>query len=95
MTVEAFSNMIKGINMSMVELYTCANHTQQLAIQDAFKRVKDDDDLDMMDEIAEKCRLLANHVKRADNSRKLLHEECKVSKHYPKAIPVGNDTRCL
>ena len=92
-TSDNASNMIKGINMSMVELYTCANHTQQLAIQDAFKRVKDDDDLDTMDEIAEKCRLLANHVKRADNSRKLLHEECKLSKHYPKAIPVGNDSR--
>lgn len=62
-------------------------------VQDSFKRVKDEDDVDTMAEISDKCRALANHLKRADNSRKLLHQECAVSSHYPKAIPVGNDTR--
>ena len=55
--------------------------------------MKDEDDVDTMAEISDKCRALANHLKRADNSRKLLHQECAVSSHYPKAIPVGNDTR--
>ena len=85
------SNMMKTILMSMVELYiSCANHTQQLTIHDTFKRVKNDDDLDTISEIADKCRLLANHLKKVDNSRKLLHGECSMSNHNPKAIPVDN-----
>ena len=59
------SNMMKTILMSMVELYiSCANHTQQLTIHDTFKRVKNDDDLDTISEIADKCKLLANHLKK-------------------------------
>lgn len=92
-TSDNASNMIRAMNMSLVELYTCANHTQQLSIQDAFKKVRDIDNLESMADIAEKCRALANHLKRADNSRLLLHAECQVTNHYPKSIPIANDTR--
>ena len=119
--------MVKAINNSSVELYCCLNHTQQLAIKDTFKRVKDKEDNETMADIADKCRKLSDHVKRADNSRKLLYKECEVmahltftyltflhlfsphlpsphlsspyltqpqvTKHYPKAVPVANDTR--
>ena len=46
-----------------------------------------------MADVADKCRKLGNHLKRADNSRKLLFDECEITDHYPKAVPVGNDTR--
>ena len=46
-----------------------------------------------MADVADKCRKLGNHLKRADNSSKLLFEECEITDHYPKAVPVGNDTR--
>ena len=92
-TSDNASNMVKAINMSNVELYCCLNHTQQLAIQDALKAFKDTDDGETMADIAEKCKKLADHVKRADVSRKLLFDECEECDHYPKMIPVGNDTR--
>ena len=126
-TSDNASNMVKAINNSSVELYCCLNHTQQLAIKDTFKRVKDKEDNETMADIADKCRKLSDHVKRADNSRKLLYKECEVisstdhslfhlsspfsphlpsphlsspnlsqpqvTKHYPKALPVANDTR--
>ena len=69
-------------------LNTCSCHTQQLAISDAFKSFKDDNE-SMLD----KCQKLTAHLKRADNSRKLLHAECALAGHKPNAIPVANDTR--
>ena len=84
--------MVKALNSSIVDQfctqYTCSCHTQQLAISDAFKNFKDDNEL-MLD----KCQKLTAHLKRADNSRKLLHAECALAGHKPNAIPVANDTR--
>ena len=80
------------MNSSIVDLfctqYTCSCHTQQLAISDAFKNFKDDNE-SMLD----KCQKLTAHMKRADNGRKLLHAECALAGHKPNAIPVANDTR--
>ena len=85
-------SVVKALNSSIVDLfctqYTCSCHTQQLAISDAFKSFKDDNE-SMLD----KCQKLTAHLKRADNSRKLLHAECALAGHKPNAIPVANDTR--
>ena len=87
------SNMVRGIGMSVLELYTCNCHTQQLAIEDCFKSFRDNgEDETMLDKIT-KCQKLAAHLKRADTSRKLLHAECEVVGHRPNQIPVANDTR--
>ena len=59
-------------------LNTCSCHTQQLAISDAFKSFKDDNE-SMLD----KCQKLAAHLKRADSSRKLLHTECALASAIP------------
>ena len=40
-----------------------------------------------------KCRKLSAHLHRADISRKLLEDECKVTDHYPKSVPTANHTR--
>ena len=85
------SNMVKALNSSIVDLYTCCCHSQHLAIGDAFKSFKDNNE-SMLDK-SNKCQKLAAHLKRADNSRKLLHAECALAGHKPNAIPVGNDTR--
>ena len=87
------ANMVKALNSSIVDLYTCCCHTQQLAIGDSFKSFKDTGDNETMLDKSNKCQKLAAHLKRADNSRKLLHAECALAGHKPNAIPVGNDTR--
>ena len=102
------SNMVKGLNMSVADLYTCCCHTQQLAIGsflesfsflfflfigDSFKAFKDAGDPESMLDKAEKCKKLAAHIKRAEVSRKLFHKECELSGHHPNAIPVANETR--
>ena len=43
------SNMVKAINMSIVQLYTCNCHTQQLAISNAMKSFKDSGDEETME----------------------------------------------
>ena len=85
------SNMVKALNQSILELYRCLNHTQQLGIGDTFKAIKSGEYT--MEDIAEMCRKLSAHLHRADNSRKLLADECEVTDHYPKCIPTANDTR--
>ena len=87
----ASSNMVKALNQSILELYRCLNHTQQLGIGDTFKAIKSGEYT--MEDIAEMCRKLSAHLHRADNSRKLLADECEVTDHYPKCIPTANDTR--
>ena len=42
---------------------------------------------------ANACQKLAAHLKRADNSRHLLHAECAIVGHRPNMIPLANDTR--
>ena len=59
-----------------------------MAISDAFKSFKGDNE-SMLD----KCQKLTANLKRADNSRKLLHAECALAGHKPNANPVANDTR--
>ena len=46
-----------------------------------------------MEDKAAKCQKLAAHLKRSDNSRKLLHAECELVDHQPNEIPLANDTR--
>ena len=87
------SNMVRRVGLSILELYTCNCHTQQLAIQDSFKSFKDSGEEETMLDKANKCRKLAAHLKRSDNSRNLLHEECELVGHRPNMIPVANDTR--
>ncbi len=86
------SNMVKALDLSITELYTCLCHTQQLAITDTFKELKSTDG-ETMEDIASKCQKLAAHLHRADISRKLLFDECEVTDHYPKAVPTANETR--
>ena len=47
-----------------------------------------------MVEKAEKCKKLAAHIKRAELSRKLLHNhrECQVSGNSLNALPLANET---
>ena len=81
------------VSRSIVEFYSCCCHKQQLGINDAFKKFKNDKDGDSMQDVADKCRKLAAHLKRADNSRKLLYAECERTGHNPNAVPIANDTR--
>ena len=73
--------------------FSCLNHTQQLAIMDTFKEFKTLEDGMTMLEISDKCKKLAEHIKRADPARKLLLDECQAVGHHPKSIPQANDTR--
>ena len=36
-TADNAANMMRGIRLSMLDVYACVNHTQQLAILDDFK----------------------------------------------------------
>ena len=36
-TVDNAANMLRGIRLSMLDVYACVNHTQQLAVLDSFK----------------------------------------------------------
>ena len=85
------SNMVKAINQSGFELYTCLNHTQQLAILDAFKEPTDNNDT--MQSASDTCKRLAKHLHKSPLSNMLLEAECEEKNHYPKAIPQANDTR--
>ena len=42
-TSDNASNMVKGLGQSLLEMYGCNNHTQQLAILDVFKEYKHND----------------------------------------------------
>ena len=86
------SNMVKALNQSILELFRCLNHTQQLGIIDTMKALKSCEG-HTMEDTATGCKKLAAHLHRADVSRKLLFDECEVTDHYPKEIPIANETR--
>ena len=88
-------NMVKGIKRSILELYTCNCHTQQLAILDTFKHFHNMEHTYTMEDVSTKCGKLAAHLHRAENSRTLLFNECdkKAGGHNPNNIPLGNNTR--
>jgi hypothetical protein len=44
-------------------------------------------------DVSDKCKRLAEHLHRADPSRKLLVAECEVSGHSPNSVAQANDTR--
>ena len=91
-TSDNASNMVRGLGLSMLEMYGCVNHTQQLGILDSFKAFKGDLDYTMLD-VSDKCKDLASHLHKSPLSSKLLGSECNRLGHSSKVIHQANDTR--
>ena len=87
------ANMLRAMRLSLLQIFSCLCHTQQLAVLDTFKLYKDSlTDVTMLD-VSDKCKRLAEHIKRSEPSRKLLTAECEQVGHHPNTIPQANDTR--
>ena len=94
-TSDNAANMIKALDQSSANMYGCNNHTQQLAILDAFKDFKSEEfmeEITMLDS-SDACKKLAEFVHKSPLAKMMLTSECEETGHSPKAIPQANDTR--
>ena len=84
-TSDNASNMVRGLGLSMLEMYGFVNHTQQLGILDSFKAFKGDLDYTMLD-VSDKCKDLASHLHKSPLVSKLMGSECNRLGHSSKVI---------
>jgi hypothetical protein len=94
-TSDNASNMVKGLGQSLLEMYGCNNHTQQLAILDAFKEYKQNDfnDEQTMLDCSDVCKKLSEFLHKSSVGKDMLEHECEVTGHAFKTIHQANDTR--
>ena len=86
------ANMKKGLGNSLLELYLCCCHTQQLAVLDTFKQFETDSSTTLLS-ASDTCKRLSAHLHKSNIGKMLLEEECKETGHFPKVIPQANETR--
>lgn len=92
-TTDNAANMLRGVRLSMLEVYGCVCHWQQLAILDTFKEFRSEEVYYTMENISSKCKELASNIHHGTVGKMLLAEECKHTGHAPKTIHQANDTR--
>ena len=92
-TSDNAANMQKGIRLSMLEVYGCVCHWQQLAILDTFKEFKDEEEFYTLEDASDKCKDLASNLHQGTVGKMLLETECKKNGHAAKVIHQANDTR--
>ena len=86
------ANMKKGLGSSLLELYLCCCHTQQLAVLETFKQFEADSSTTLLS-ASDTCKRLSAHLHKSNLAKMLLQEECKEAGHFPKVIPQANETR--
>ena len=86
------ANMKKGLGSSLLELYLCCCHTQQLAVLETFKQFEADSSTTLLS-ASDTCKRLSAHLHKSNLAKMLLQEECKETGHFPKVIPQANETR--
>ena len=92
-TTDNAANMLKGIKLSMLDVYGCVCHWQQLAILDTFKEFKGEDEYYTMEDVSIKCKELASHIHHGTVGKMLLEKECEKTGHTCKTIHQANETR--
>ena len=85
-TSDNAANMQKGIRLSMLEVYGCVCHWQQLAIIDTFKEFKDEEEFYTLEDASETCKNLASNLHQGTVGKMLLETECKKNGHAAKVI---------
>ena len=92
-TTDNAANMLKGIRLSMLEVYGCVCHWQQLAILDTFKEFQGEEEYYTLQDVSDKCKELASHIHHGTVGKMLLEAECEKTGHASNVIHQANDTR--